>query len=109
MRHRDGPSAAPPVYDAVQPGGPAQSRRVHAAAADTWTYFYLYVLDVFRRYVVGWMVAPRESAALVERLIEGTCAKQRDPPGATDLLVKESEPDVRTVHLHIVEWRTAGG
>jgi putative transposase len=42
-----------------------------------WTYFYLYViLDVFSRYVVGWMVAPRESAVLAERLIEETCAKQ---------------------------------
>ena len=30
-----------------------------------WTYFYLYViLDVFSRYVVGWMIAPREGAAL---------------------------------------------
>ena len=30
-----------------------------------WTYFYLYViLDVFSRYVVGWMVAHEESAAL---------------------------------------------
>ena len=29
-----------------------------------WTYFYLYViLDVFSRYVVGWMVAHHESAA----------------------------------------------
>jgi len=29
-----------------------------------WTYFYLYVvLDIFSRYVVGWMVAERESAA----------------------------------------------
>jgi putative transposase len=28
-----------------------------------WTYFYLYVmLDVFSRYVVGWMIAHRESA-----------------------------------------------
>ena len=28
-----------------------------------WTYFYLYViLDVFSRYVAGWMVAPREGA-----------------------------------------------
>jgi len=27
-----------------------------------WTYFYLYViLDVFSRYVVGWMIATRES------------------------------------------------
>ena len=30
-----------------------------------WTYFYLYViLDIFSRYVVGWMVAYRESATL---------------------------------------------
>jgi putative transposase len=30
-----------------------------------WTYFYLYVIiDIFSRYVVGWMVADRESATL---------------------------------------------
>ena len=35
-----------------------------------WTYFSLYVmLDVFSRYVVGWMVAHRESATLAERFI----------------------------------------
>ena len=43
----------------------------------TWSYFYLYViLDVFSRYVVGWMVAPRESATLAERLIGETCERQ---------------------------------
>ena len=42
-----------------------------------WTYFYLYVmLDVFSRYVVGWMVAHRESAALAEKFIGETCARQ---------------------------------
>jgi len=42
-----------------------------------WTYFYLYViLDVFSRYVVGWMVAEREAASLAEELIAETCAKQ---------------------------------
>jgi putative transposase len=41
-----------------------------------WTYFYLYViLDVFSRYVVGWMIAPRESSALATKLIEETCQK----------------------------------
>ncbi len=40
-----------------------------------WTYFYLYViLDVFSRYVVGWMVAEREAASLAEDLIAETCA-----------------------------------
>jgi putative transposase len=47
-----------------------------------WTYFYLYViLDVFSRYIVGWMVAPRESADLAKKLIEETCDKQRIEPG----------------------------
>jgi putative transposase len=42
-----------------------------------WTYFYLYVmLDVFSRYVVGWMVAHRESASLAERFICETRARQ---------------------------------
>ncbi len=42
-----------------------------------WTYFYLYVmLDVFSRYVVGWMVAHQESATLAERFIHETCARQ---------------------------------
>jgi putative transposase len=42
-----------------------------------WTYFYLYViLDVYSRYVVGWMISERESAALAEELISQTCARQ---------------------------------
>jgi putative transposase len=42
-----------------------------------WSYFHLYViLDIFSRYVVGWMVAPRESATLAERLIAETCEKE---------------------------------
>jgi putative transposase len=47
-----------------------------------WTYFYLYViLDIFSRYVVGWMVATRESANLAEKLIRETCQKQAIVPG----------------------------
>ena len=42
-----------------------------------WTYYYLYViLDVYSRYVVGWMIAERESAALAEALISQTCLRQ---------------------------------
>ncbi len=47
-----------------------------------WTYYHLYViLDIFSRYVVGWMIAHRESAALAERLIEETCRKEAIGPG----------------------------
>lgn len=47
-----------------------------------WTYYYLYViLDIFSRYVTGWMVAHRELAALARKLIEETCEKQSIQPG----------------------------
>jgi putative transposase len=42
-----------------------------------WTYFYLYVLlDIFSRYVVGWLLARQESAALAKVLIAESCARQ---------------------------------
>jgi putative transposase len=51
-----------------------------------WTYFYLYVvLDIYSRYVVGWMVAHREHADLAERLIAETIAKQAIPAGQLTL------------------------
>lgn len=47
-----------------------------------WNYFYLYVvLDIFSRYVVGWMVAEREAATLAERLIAETCLRHEVMPG----------------------------
>jgi putative transposase len=47
-----------------------------------WTYYYLYVLlDVFSRYVVGWLLAQRESAALAEKLIAESCERQQIQPG----------------------------
>jgi putative transposase len=51
-----------------------------------WTYFYLYViLDVFSRYVVGWMVAHEESAPLAKKLIAETCARQGIEPAKLTL------------------------
>ena len=47
-----------------------------------WSYFYLYViLDVYSRYVVGWLVADCESDALAEKLIAETCELQGIKPG----------------------------
>jgi putative transposase len=47
-----------------------------------WTYFYLYVIiDIFSRYVVGWMVAHKEQDALAKRFIQQSCMKQDIKPG----------------------------
>jgi len=46
-----------------------------------WTYFHLYViLDIFSRYVVGWMVADREDSELAKKLIQTTCERQGIAP-----------------------------
>jgi putative transposase len=50
--------------------------------SEKWQLFYLYVvLDVYSRYVPGWMIAECESAELAEELIATTCAKQGIVPG----------------------------
>jgi len=42
-----------------------------------WTYSYLYViLDIYSRYVPGWMLAHAENAKLAEALLADTVAKQ---------------------------------
>lgn len=42
-----------------------------------WAYFGLYVvLDLFSRFVVGWLIAAHESAALAEQLIAESYARQ---------------------------------
>jgi putative transposase len=47
-----------------------------------WTYFYLYViLDVFSRYVTGWMIAYREGAELARQFVEEAIAKHQVPAG----------------------------
>jgi putative transposase len=44
---------------------------------EKWSYFYLYViLDVFSRYVVGWTVQHRESAAVAEQMIAQAVEQQ---------------------------------
>jgi putative transposase len=50
---------------------------------EKWVYFYLYVLlDIYSRYVVGYLVAARESAELAKELISQSCQKQGITPGS---------------------------
>jgi putative transposase len=58
-----------------------------------WTYFYLYViLDIFSRYVVGWMVASRETAGLAQKLIRESCKKQAIDPGQLSIHADRGSP-----------------
>jgi len=60
---------------------------------EKWTYYYLFVLlDIFSRYVVGWMLAQRENANLAGRLIEETCTKHGVEPQVLTLHSDRGSP-----------------
>ena len=47
----------------------------------TWCYYYLYVMiDVFSRYIVGWLLVEVESAELAQHLVSECCRKQNIEP-----------------------------
>ncbi len=74
---RHGPVYAAPELLATAPNQLWSWDITRLKGPTTWTYWYLYVLlDVFSRYVVGWMVAPRETATLAKLLIGTSCARQ---------------------------------
>lgn len=64
-----------------------------------WTYFHLYVLlDLFSRFVVGWMLARHESGVLARRLIAESCARQEIEPGQLTIHAdRGSAPASKTV------------
>jgi putative transposase len=66
---------------------------------DKWTAFYLYdLMDVFSRYVVGWLIAATQSAALAEQLIAQSYAKYNILPGQLKIHADNGAPmTARTV------------
>lgn len=71
------PSYAKPELLAVRPNEVWSWDITKLKGPVKWSYFYLYVImDIYSRYVTGWMIARRESSALATKLIEETCQKQ---------------------------------
>jgi putative transposase len=60
---------------------------------EKWTYFYLYVvIDIFSRYVTGWMLARAENAHLAKVLISEAVAKQGIVEGQLSLHMDRGSP-----------------
>ena len=56
---------------------------------EKWTYYYLYtVIDIYSRYVPGWMLARAERGSLAEALLAETIDKQG--------IGRASSPSIRT-------------
>jgi len=58
-----------------------------------WTWFYLYVvLDIYSRYVPGWLLAHAENARLAEVLLADTAAKQHITSGQLTIHADRGSP-----------------
>jgi putative transposase len=80
-RHATHPAKVKPELLATTPNQVWSWDITKLAGPVKWTWFYLYtILDIYSRYVVGWMVAAREAALLAERLLADTIANQRIAP-----------------------------
>jgi putative transposase len=77
-RHATHPARVKPELLATRPNQVWSWDITKLAGPAKWTWYYLYtILDIYSRYVVGWMVAHREAAALAERLLADTITIQR--------------------------------
>jgi len=60
---------------------------------EKWVYLYLYViLDIFSRYVVGWLLAEHENGSLAAKLLRETYDKQGIVPGQVILHSDRGSP-----------------
>ena len=76
-RQASHPAAKKPELLAVAPNAVWSWDITKLLGPQKWTYYYLYVIiDIYSRYVPGWLLARAERAHLAERLLADTIAKQ---------------------------------
>jgi putative transposase len=85
-RQRAHPLYTKPELLAIQPNEVWSWDITKLKGPAKWTCFHLYVIpDIYSRYVVGWLIAHRESAELAEQLIADTLEKENIAPGTLTL------------------------
>ena len=87
------PAAKKPELLATRPNEVYSWDITKLAGPVKWTYYYLYViLDIYSRYVPGWMLAHAENATLAEALLADTTAKQRIAHGQLTIHADRGSP-----------------
>ncbi|MDF1595748.1 MAG: IS3 family transposase [Acidimicrobiia bacterium] len=76
-RHATHPAHKKPELIAVAPNDVWSWDITKLLGPHKWSYYYLYVIiDIYSRYVPGWMLADKENGRLAEQLLAETTAKQ---------------------------------
>jgi putative transposase len=92
-RHATHPAAKKPELLATEPNQCWSWDITKLLGPEKWTYFYLYVIiDIFSRYVPGWMLAHAENASLAEALLADTVTKQNIGHGQLTIHADRGSP-----------------
>ena len=101
-RHAAHPAAKKPELIATTPNEVWSWDITKLLGPAKWTYYYLYViLDIYSRYVPGWMLAPAENARFAERLLADTVAKQGVDSGQLTIHADRGSPMVAQPVAHL--------
>lgn len=94
-RHATHPAKVKPELVATEPNQVYSWDITKLLGPVKWTYYYLYVIiDIYSRYVPGWMLAHSENAKLAEALLADTVAKQRIRRGQLTIHADRGSPMV---------------
>lgn len=92
-RHATHPAAKKPELLATKPNEVYSWDITKLVGPEKWTYYYLYVIiDIYSRYVPGWMLAQAENATLAEALLADTLAKQNIGHGQLTIHADRGSP-----------------
>jgi len=92
-RHATHPAAKKPELLATKPNECWSWDITKLLGPQKWTYYYLYVIiDIYSRYVTGWMLAHVENGWLAEALLADTVAKQNIEHGQLTIHADRGSP-----------------
>ena len=102
-RHATHPARVKPELLATQPNRVYSwdITKLHGPAK--WTYYYLYsIIDIYSRYVPGWMLARAERASLAEALMAETIEKQGIRAGELTIHSDRGSPMIAQPVAHLL-------
>jgi putative transposase len=102
-RHATDPARVKPELVATAPNQVFAWDITKLHGPTKWSYYYLYtVIDIFSRYVPGWMLARAENAQLAEALLEETILKHGIGRGQLTIHSDRGSPMIAKPVAHLL-------
>lgn len=102
-RHATHPAKVKPELVATKPNEVYSWDITKLHGPEKWTYYYLYsIIDIYSRYIPGWMLARAERASLAEALMAETIEKQGIGRGELTIHSDRGSPMIAQPVAHLL-------